>query len=241
MNNNLDIFICTHKEFDKNLIPNDIEYKILKSTDLNNGDNLYALDKAYSEGSQLYYIWKNLDIKDYVGICHYRRWWDINELPDMEETFKKYDCIIAKPIEWDGFNNIQQYDSVLNINDLKIIYTIISKAFPDYIESATKFAYSNKFIPSNMFIMSKSDFNKYCHFCFTILKTYDNLMGFKKSQDVFDYVEKNKDKYKDLGRERTEFVACGRLEGHLLERLTNIFIIHNFKNCLEIPIKFIEE
>ena len=83
--NNLDIFVCSHKQF-KSPFANVI-YKTLSlgnNTELygdniyrdDSGDNISDMNGFYSELTGIYWIWKNYNIKDYVGICHYRRYFD---------------------------------------------------------------------------------------------------------------------------------------------------------------------
>lgn len=74
------IIVCYHKS--GNYISNDIYLPIhvgksLSKYDLpikgdNTGDNISCLNSLYCELTGLYWAWKNVDA-DYVGLCHYRR------------------------------------------------------------------------------------------------------------------------------------------------------------------------
>ena len=76
-NNNLDIFVCSHKQYEKPV--NNKVYKILSvgnNTELygeniirdDTGDNISDMNIFYCELSGLYWLWKNYDIKYYIGI-----------------------------------------------------------------------------------------------------------------------------------------------------------------------------
>lgn len=102
--NNLDIFICAHKLFEKRVFNE--SYKILsvgKNTELygndiirdDDGINCSEMNNFYSELSGYYWIWKNYSIKDYIGFCHYRRYFDfMDNIPNVDEIFKEYDIIL---------------------------------------------------------------------------------------------------------------------------------------------------
>ena len=57
---------------------------------------------TYSEMSKLYYIYqlykKGIISSKYVGINHYRRYFTFTDnIPNLDEIFKKYDSIIGHP------------------------------------------------------------------------------------------------------------------------------------------------
>lgn len=78
----LNIFIAVHKP---SFYLNDEIYKPVQvGTDLvdfsldilkdNKGDNISQKNKTFAELTMLYWVWKNKMDADYIGICHYRRY-----------------------------------------------------------------------------------------------------------------------------------------------------------------------
>ena len=74
------IYTMTHRPFH---VPSDPMYQPLQvgratHEDLgypgdDTGDNISALNCFYSELTGVYWIWKNVHDAEYVGLCHYRR------------------------------------------------------------------------------------------------------------------------------------------------------------------------
>lgn len=227
MNENVDIFICTHKDFD-NQVSNSV-YKILDTRDIKaSGFRICGTldDMALSE---LYsYQWLSLrpnELKDYVGFCHYRRYYDfMDDVPNIEEIFKECDAIIRKPLEF-KINNREQYASCHNVEDIDLLGEILKENFNEYYGTYCAFMESKIFIPCNMFIMRKEDFLKYCYFMKEVMKEYFWRFGIDYKNKIID----NEEKYL-RGKKPNNLISYQeRVFSFIFERLTNIFIFKNFK------------
>lgn len=221
INNYLDIFICTHKNFTP-IIKSDV-YKIIDSRTIK--PNLPLDNKFYSELHHFKHVCDNVKLKKYVGFCHYRRYFDfLDNIPSMNEIFSKYDCITSYPIEL-GTTVRQQYAQCHNIEDMEIVEDIIKDKYTDYYDMCELFLNGTLLVPYNMFIMKSKDFKEYCEFIFCILDEYLNVVG----TDINKRIEDNKDKYlKDYYPNNTVEYQY-RIGGYLAERLTNIFLMKKFK------------
>ena len=86
MNNKMKILVCTHKP---GFVLQDDIYtpiqvgKALSNVDLgflgdDKGDNISVKNKEFCELTAMYWAWKNLKNLDVIGLCHYRRYFDLN-------------------------------------------------------------------------------------------------------------------------------------------------------------------
>lgn len=233
MENNLDLFVCTHKDFSP--VVTNKTYKVVHGeNDVTDCDNLDIInceldevldDKFYSELYMYKYIGKNYQLKDYIGFNHYRRYWAfLDNIPNVGELFTKVDVITALPMTFGGTVK-QQYQVCHNVEDLDIITKIIGEKFPAYKNTWEMFLNQSVFFPNNMFIMRKKDFLNYCDFVFSILDEYINIVG----TDITKRIEGNKDKYLKSFSPNDTVEYQYRIGGYIGERLTNLFILHNFK------------
>ena len=244
--NYLNLYIITHKDFN-NYITNQ-NYKIIcddffqlkKNYTLDvinskNNNELFEKRIGYSEGSKIYYIWKkykNNEIKSkYVGFNHYRRIFNFgNNIPNLDNIFKNYDVILKKRNRF-KLSLIKQYYKSHNGNDLNEILDIIKNKFPKYYSIALKVIKSRKFYTCNIFIMKSEDFIEYGNFVFKILNEFDKRHNLTSDKTIISYVSKVK-KGKKF---KIEYQR--RLEGFLLERISNIFYNYHFKKKFQIKTK----
>lgn len=242
MENKLDIFVFTHKtpdylpsnkcyklvtlECDKNKINSELDTIICD----NNKENIFNLERSYSEGSRIHYIWKNIELKEYIGTAHYRRFFDfLDNIPNIDEIFKTHDAILPKFELWMPIKN--HYKLNHNLNDLNMVINIIKDIFPEYYESALENIQSTDFKICNIFIMKKEMFYKYCEFVFGVLNEYDKRMGFNTDLDVFNWVANHMEEYcyNRVGMLKSVPYQA-RIQAFLMERLSSIFYNKNFKN-----------
>lgn len=221
---NLDIFICTHKDFDN--YPTDKTYKICCGE--NDLKNEYPIDVVYEKEnkytpmryslsgiSRMYHIWKEYTFNKYVGFVQYDRYFDydiINEDLQLDDNT----CIV--PQAW-NLNVVIQYNNAHKIKDYLLVRELIKYMY-GISENDIRYT-ENKLYAHNIFIMSSKKFNDYCNFMFTVLDKFIDINDFKSMDDI------NK-KYDE---------KQNRVLGFLCERIGNIFIQLNFKNIIERPIK----
>ena len=249
--NYLNLYIIAHKDF-KNDLTNKF-YKILcdDPKQLNNsypidilssnkGNELYSRKKGYSEGSKIFYIWKQYKNKKitskYVGFNHYQRIFSfVNNIPNLDKIFKNYDIILNNHITLNMTIKEHYYENH-NGDDIESILDIIKEKFPDYYKSAVKVLNSTEIYLCNIFIMKSDDFIKYGNFVFTTLLEFDKKYNLKNDEDIKNYVKTiNKYKKKNIYKTYEEIISGqSRLEGYLMERLSNIFYYYHFKNIYEI-------
>jgi hypothetical protein len=186
------------------------------------GDNISAKNPNYCELTGLYWAWKNLNC-DYIGLCHYRRYFSHHFHPidpekrknailhriDYEKLLAKYDIILPKPMHCHGTTIEKHYKQEHNIKDLEETSRIISEKYPNYSNAFSAVMNRNYFYGMNMFVMKKTQFDRYCTWLFDILFTLESRI------DISSY-----DTYQ------------ARVFGFLAERLFNVWLEkENLSTC----------
>lgn len=222
--NDVDIFICTHKEFE-NVLKNPI-YKIINSNDINGDVAENGLKGSfYSELLSYFYIKENFELKKYIGFCSYRKYFEfLDDVPNMDELFKHCDAVACKPIRFKRTVE-EQYDVCHNIDDLKILEGIIKEKFPEYASYFETIMNNHIIFPCNMFIMKKEDFIEYIDFVKGALDEFVKIIG----TDIEKRIEDNKSKYLKDFFPNDEVWYQYRIGGYLGERLTSVFILKKFE------------
>lgn len=236
INRNVDIFICTHREFEP--IVKDEAYKIVNAKDINDDTAPNGLKGSfYSELMTYKYVAENFKLPKYVGFCCYRKYFSfLDDIPNLDEIFSNYDCIVAKPI----IRNIsikKEYYGYHNIEDLYIVGGIIADKYPQHANAWHNFINGNVFVPYNMFIMKQEDFKEYIKFIFDILDEYLRIVGTDINKRIYDNYEKY---IKDFYPNNTVDYQY-RIGGYIGERLTNVFLMSKFKKIKTYPVIVTED
>jgi hypothetical protein len=208
------------------------------------GDNISNSNLMFNEYSGFYWIWKNYPIKDYVGMNHYRRIYsNFNDLPDIDEIFKKKDIILNKPIplivhpglpkEGTKMTNREWYEYWHNIKDFDLLGEIIKDKYPEYMDGYEAMSKAQYLYPSSMFIMDKQTFLKYCEFIFTILNEFCDRRKCYSSEDYIKYVEEHKDEYIRPYLTYYTVQMQSRIIGYIAERALATFLMHGGEKSLE--------
>ena len=211
----INIFTITHKKFTCNL-PS--IYTILHVGKKNSqelgyigddtGDNISDKNRYYSELTGQYWIWKNDSEDDYIGLCHYRRYFINNnkyvmQLEEYVKILTDYQIIIAKHEDMDiSYYNV--YKEAHNIHDLDMTGLVIKEIYPDYYNTFLEVLSDNKCYAGNLIVTSRQYFGEYSKWLFTILfdletridvDNYDlyhrRVFGFLSEQLLIVWIKKN--------------------------------------------------
>lgn len=180
------------------------------------GDSIAEKNPNYCELTALYWFWKNCDSHyDYVGLCHYRRYFsklglikssrfyitnnDINRIMKNYEvimpTPRKLSCSVADNYYVKGHGKKKDLDALIQI--MRDIY-------PEYIDSFKSILNSKELSYCNMFVISYDNYCRYCQWLF------DLLFSLEKKTDLTDYTP-----------------AEARIYGYLSELLLNVWVQKN--------------
>lgn len=225
------VLIVSHKDFVKPDIagyvpvfvgPNKPELEGYKDS---SGTNIAEKNPYYCELTALYWYWKNaIESAEYVGFCHYRRYfskraWTNSHsyfltVEDIDEIMKEYDIILPLPkklsctVAENYYKNGEGFEK-----DLKTLRNIIAEKYADYIQDYDKVMQSNSNSYFNMFIMNRDLLDRYCTWVFEILGEVE------KQTDLRNYTK-----------------AQARIYGYLSELLLNVWTMHHKLRVFYCPV-----
>lgn len=215
---NTTIVVATHKEYpflktlDEMYVPVHAG-KAISKTEISNligdntGDNISAKNQNYCELSVLYWTWKNIK-SDYIGLCHYRRYFKKNGRVlfknDAQKLLEEESIILPKKRNYFIETSYSQYIHAHHEQDLIETLKIITKDYPDYLDSWNVIMNSTKGHRFNMFIMRYDIFNDYCTWLFDILFKLEAVL------DITNYSQNDK-----------------RVFGFVGERLLDVWLLKN--------------
>lgn len=209
----LQIYVMTHVSFN---VPQDPIYHPLHvgralKEDLgyqgdDTGDNISELNPYYSELTGLYWAWKNVRNTEYIGLCHYRRYFlnehhQVMSRADFMPLLAKYDVIITQlRISEQCYRDI--YAEAHNIHDLDAVGDAIAKLYPDCVPIFEKVLAGNELCCGNLFVTSKILFDEYAKWLFSVfaiaekhidVSTYDDyhkrVYGFLSEQLIYVWIQ----------------------------------------------------
>lgn len=193
-------------------------------------DNISEKNDTYCELTAMYWAWKNIkklypDI-EYIGLNHYRRYFDFEKNPFRGETVyisendikrikinKKFlsqilfdgKIIVPKKRVTPQLSLKNEYAYFHHIQDYKTLNNIIFNDFPQYANTFLHLMEEqNKIIHYNMFIMPYTTFCEYCSWIFDVLSVCEKKIPYK----TYDTYQK-------------------RVMGYMAERLFNVWLYHN--------------
>lgn len=205
--------------------------QLLGYTPDNTGDNISAKNPYFCELTGLYWAWKNMNC-EYIGLCHYRRYFgrdlhtdDIEKKKrailhqkDYERLLQQYEVILPKKRHYYIETVWSQYEHAHYKKDLDLAERLVGELYPDYSAVFTKVMNRRSLHILNMFVMKKSLFDAYCEWLFSI------LFALEKQVDMTDYSPYEQ-----------------RLYGFLSERLFNVWLEKQQLRTCEVPVVLLEK
>lgn len=145
----------------------------------NQGENISHKNGQYCELTALYWIWKQ-ESSSYVGLCHYRRHFELDEELLKRLAYSDIDVVLTIPIlNFPNVKAVYKHDHVEA--DWKVMMEGIHTLQPDYSETAEKLQNGNFYYGYNMLIARKEIFDDYCAWLFPILEYCEEQCGEKES------------------------------------------------------------
>lgn len=188
----------------------------------NTGINISVKNPNFCELTAIYWAWKNLGA-DYIGLCHYRRYFTRKEVhslekrkqmiltsSDWEELLAKYSVVVPGKRKYYIETNYSHYIHAHPKEGLDMAGEVIHELYPEYDQAFKKVMNRTWAHMFNMFVMRRDRFNHYCEWMFTILfelekrldiSTYDTynsrVFGFVSELLLDVWLEKQGIPYKE--------------------------------------------
>lgn len=175
------IFTMTHKKFPTPCDPIYVPLQVGKAgkEDLgyigdDTGVSISEKNCYYGELTGVYWVWKNIKTSDYVGICHYRRYFCTEEgriltQREYEEILSDYDIITSKLLKL-NYTYYEGYAGDYNIHDLEEVGEVIRQHYPAYYETFEKLVHAKGTYFGNMMVCRKEIYDAYCEWLFGIFE-----------------------------------------------------------------------
>lgn len=236
------IIVCAHKQ--DFMAQNDVYMplqvgKALSNVDLgvqgdNDGENISVKNPNYCELTGLYWAWKNLQDVDYIGLAHYRRYFNFKHTlfdaysvddfgrsgildVDPVDVLGNFDIILPKPYRMEC-SVADDYIYAHIMEDFYIMSRVVLKHHPDYEQTMKDFFFrDNRRIASNMFFTTRKVFDDYCSWLFPILEETENLVRM------------------------SEYKFQKRIFGFMSEMLLPLYCMHNKLKIKFVPICMVGE
>lgn len=225
--NNLRIFVCSHKLVEE--IPHDEVYTPLHlervhSSDQeamahyvgdDTGDNISDKGAHYSEGTAIYWIWKNCHDCKYVGLTQYRRQFEQRFTNENIESFFQDGTEVILPKKY--FRPRTRLFTVLTymqMEDFLILRAVLKKVAPDYLPTFHRFLRDYIDYPFNMVICRKSLYDRYASWVFSICNEMEKYVQY------------------------SSYPNSSRLFGYIIELLTPVYFLHHRCKIKEMEVLF---
>ncbi len=181
--------VAFEKTKDGRISKDEFEWLLNNTIGDDTGDNISYLNRTLNEMTAIYWAWKNYDKlgnPDYIGLNHYRRYFEIN-YGKIDKILSKYDFIkqkhsISKQSFYDIWINFEDRNKDFIDNAIKICKDVDPTEGTE-IEKFLKGNIHRGFC--NMFIMKKEDFFKYCEFLFPIVLKLPQEVSFGRQAGYF--------------------------------------------------------
>lgn len=207
------IYVMTHKKFKEPREPVYIPLHVGRavSEELgylgdNTGNHISEKNKYYSELTGLYWVAQNVKDADYLGLCHYRRFF-LNEEgrllneKEYEEALRGCDILLPRATGYD-VSYYEVYKEAHNIKDLIATGEALRRLYPEDYPIFEEVIAGKKVYSGNLFVTSGELFCEYAGWLFSIfdiverkidVETYDayhkRVFGFLSEQLLYVWVK----------------------------------------------------
>lgn len=227
--NTLTVFVATHVKCDPPHNPIYVPLHVGRhgKADLgylgdDTGENISDLNFLYGELTGLFWIWQNVHDVNYVGLCHYRRYFlntkgQAMDKSDYIELLEQYDAIVPRHAECEG-SYYRHFGRSHNSKDLDAVERALKRIYPSYAVSYDQAMEGTIFFGGNLIVTRLSILKAYAEWLFNIFAEASEEI------DVSGYDDYHK-----------------RVYGFLSEQMFYVFALANDLKCHETMVGISEE
>jgi hypothetical protein len=213
--------------------------KELEMSGDDSGDSISELNPSFCELTGLYWVWKNVDLNEPIGLSHYRRYFNFE--PSLWQRFKKQKVVKTSQFDFDKLavdhkahieSILKDHDFVLaKATDLKesikahylhshisadweVLERVLRERAPEF--DLTFFEKKQTLHEFNMFLCSATHFKEYMKWLFEILFEVNRQISL------------------------SDHPYQKRVIGFLSERLLNLYVYHHQYRVKEVPVFFLD-
>lgn len=138
----------------------------------NVGDNISEKNPQWSELTALYWGWKNLKNTKYAGLCHYRRYMNVDITNEnIDQLMKNYDMMVVDYYKDFDYKIVAKgLQSALSQEDYWLYIDTMLAMYPDIKQTLLDYHYNNNtFVPYTIFVARKELYDEFCEFMFPVL------------------------------------------------------------------------
>ena len=180
------------------------------------GENISSRNGCYCEMTAHYWLWKNVHDVEYVGVCHYRRFFGIDLTEEnITEVMADADVLMVEP-SWHIDSVYSYFAKYMGAENMTILAMVMKKRYPEYYKTLEKICDGVKFHPFNMLLCRKGLFDDYCEWMFSILGECEA------------YIKPD------------PYVNARRALAYMAELLTGVYFIHRQLRIKSVPYYRIE-
>lgn len=141
------------------------------------GDNISSLNPYYCELTAQYWAWKNLHNVEYIGLCHYRRYFKTKfSEKNIEREMSDCDIILARRLVFRN-NILTWYSTGLTPEDISVFHLYMNDLYRNDKDTYENFYFRRNWLnPANMFICKKKIFDEFCKWQFGILEDLQSII-----------------------------------------------------------------
>ena len=173
------IYVMTHKRFEPPQDPVYVPVQVGRAlgSELgylgdDTGDTISDQNAYYGELTGLYWLWKNVQEIDLIGICHYRRYF-LNEAYELltqeeyERALADADIMVPRAMRADGVYR-DYFGSAHHVEDLLEAGAVIKELYPKDYPAFCEVMEESEYYYGNLCVTTKKLFDEYCAWLFSI-------------------------------------------------------------------------
>jgi len=181
------------------------------------GENISEKNPKYCEMTAHYWIWKNVRDAEFVGVCHYRRFFGVDVTEEnVGELMAGYDVMMVEP-SWYVDSVYSYFAKFVGAENMMILAEVMKRQCPEYFGTLERVCDGVKFHPFNMLLCRKELFDEYCEWMFSILEGCEEIVR------------------------PAPYTNARRALAYMAEMLTGVYFLHRGMKIKSVPYCKMEE